>query len=129
MLNRLARALAAALLFLPSAVHAQAHVNGVYNSGGITVQDKGEAPLQIDGTGKLQVATTASGIDTVAIDQTTPGTTNGVAVKQIGSTTVATGNGVVGTGVQRVAIASDKRRRYGQFNAGHRRQPERPGGG
>lgn len=45
---------------------------------------------------------------TVGIDQTTPGTTNGVALKQIGTTTVATGNGVVGTGVQRVAIASDQ---------------------
>jgi hypothetical protein len=43
----------------------------------------------------------------VGLDQTTPGTTNAVAIGQIGSTTVATGNGVVGTGVQRVAIASD----------------------
>jgi hypothetical protein len=43
----------------------------------------------------------------VGIDQTTPGTTNAVSVAQVGSTTVATGNGVVGTGVQRVAIASD----------------------
>lgn len=43
----------------------------------------------------------------VGIDQTTPGTTNAVALAQIGSTTTATGNGVVSTGVQRVAIASD----------------------
>lgn len=43
----------------------------------------------------------------VGLDQTTPGTTNAVAVAQIGSTTVATGNGVVSAGVQRVAIASD----------------------
>lgn len=41
------------------------------------------------------------------IDQTTVGSTNGVSIAQIGATTVATGNGVVGTGVQRVAIASD----------------------
>lgn len=46
-------------------------------------------------------------IGSVGIDQTTPGTTNAVSVAQVGSTTVATGNGVVGTGVQRVAIASD----------------------
>jgi hypothetical protein len=44
---------------------------------------------------------------TVGFDQTTPGTTNGVAIAQIGATTVATGNGVVSAGVQRVAIASD----------------------
>lgn len=46
-------------------------------------------------------------IGNVRIDQTTPGTTNGVSVSQIGSTTVATGNGGVSAGVQRVAIASD----------------------
>ena len=43
----------------------------------------------------------------VGIDQTTVGTTNAISVAQIGATTVSTGNGVVGTGVQRVAIASD----------------------
>lgn len=42
------------------------------------------------------------------IDQTTPGTTNGVSLTQIGSTATATGNGVAGAGVQRVAIASDQ---------------------
>jgi hypothetical protein len=35
------------------------------------------------------------------------GTTNGVSLAQIGAITVATGNGIAGTGVQRVAIASD----------------------
>lgn len=43
----------------------------------------------------------------VGIDQTTPGTTNGVALAQIGANTVLTGNGVSGTGSQRVNIASD----------------------
>jgi hypothetical protein len=42
------------------------------------------------------------------VDQTTPGTTNGVSLAQVGSTTVATGNGVTGAGVQRVTIASDQ---------------------
>lgn len=46
-------------------------------------------------------------IGQVGIDQTTPGTTNAVSLAQVGATTVATGNGVVGSGVQRVAIASD----------------------
>lgn len=44
-------------------------------------------------------------IGKVGVDQTTPGTTNGVALTQIGSTTTATGNGTaVGAGVQRVAL-------------------------
>jgi hypothetical protein len=46
-------------------------------------------------------------IGTVDIDQTTPGTTNGVALAQIGSATVLAGNGTAGTGAQRVTIASD----------------------
>lgn len=46
-------------------------------------------------------------IGKVGIDQTTVGTTNAISLAQIGTTTVATGNGVVGTGVQRVSIASD----------------------
>ena len=46
-------------------------------------------------------------IGNIRIDQTTPGTTNGSSLSHVGSTAVATGNGVVGTGVQRVAIASD----------------------
>jgi hypothetical protein len=41
------------------------------------------------------------------IDQTTPGTTNGVSLANVGSTAIATGNGVSGAGVQRVNIASD----------------------
>lgn len=45
----------------------------------------------------------------VKTDQTTHGTTDLVANDQtkIGGVTISTGNGVVGTGVQRVAIASD----------------------
>jgi len=41
------------------------------------------------------------------IDQTTVGTTNGVSVAQIGATTVSTGNGTSGAGNARVNIASD----------------------
>ncbi len=43
----------------------------------------------------------------VGLDQTTPGTTNAVAIAQIGSTTVLSGAGAVGTGAQRVAVAQD----------------------
>ena len=46
-------------------------------------------------------------IGKVDIDQTTPGTTNGVSLAELGSTTIATGNGVSGAGTQRVNIASD----------------------
>lgn len=54
-------------------------------------------------------------IGKVGIDQTTPGTTNLVALAanqsvnqtQVNGVAVSTGNGVAGTGVQRVTIASD----------------------
>ncbi len=54
-------------------------------------------------------------IGKVSIDQTTPGTTNLVALAanqsvnnaQVNGVTVSTGNGLAGTGVQRVAISSD----------------------
>lgn len=62
------------------------------------------------GGGQIDVrpgSSTATVTGTVAIDQTTPGTTNAVAVKTIGTTTVSTGNGTAGSGTQRVTIASD----------------------
>jgi len=43
----------------------------------------------------------------VGLDQTTPGTTNAVALSTLGANAVSTGNGTAGTGVLRVAIASD----------------------
>lgn len=82
-------------------------------SGTVTVQQSTAASLNatVVGTGTFAVQSTLQAGSAIAgkfgIDQTTPGTTNAVAVAQIGSTSVATGNGVVGTGVQRVAIASD----------------------
>lgn len=63
--------------------------------------------LPTDGTGVVGLIAGSAIVGKVGIDQTTPGTTNAVSLAQVGSTTVATGNGVVGTGVQRVAIASD----------------------
>jgi hypothetical protein len=47
-------------------------------------------------------------IGKVGVDQTTPGTTNAVALAQIGANTILTGNGVTGAGSQRVTIASDQ---------------------
>lgn len=67
------------------------------------------AQQQISG-GPGSSVTIAAGsalIGKTGIDQTTPGTTNAVAISTIGTTAVATGNGVVSAGVVRVAIASD----------------------
>lgn len=46
-------------------------------------------------------------IGNVRVDQTTPGTTNAVALSHIGSAAVATGSGAMSAGVQRVAMATD----------------------
>jgi hypothetical protein len=43
----------------------------------------------------------------VGVDQTTPGTTNGVSLAQVGTNTVSTGAGATGTGTQRVGVAQD----------------------
>lgn len=53
------------------------------------------------------LAASAAIIGNVRIDQTTPGTTNGVSIAQLGANTISTGNGVSGTGVVRVAQVSD----------------------
>lgn len=46
-------------------------------------------------------------IGKVGVDQTTPGTTNAVAISHIGSTAVATGSGAMSAGVIRTALATD----------------------
>lgn len=46
-------------------------------------------------------------IGKVGIDQTTPGTTNGVAIVGVNGATALAGNGVTGTGSPRVTLASD----------------------
>jgi hypothetical protein len=46
-------------------------------------------------------------IGKVGIDQTTPGTTNGVALTQINAATTLAGNGPTGTGAQRVTLSQD----------------------
>lgn len=77
---------------------------------GVTGTGSQRVTIASDNTAFSVNATLTSGalvLGKVGIDQTTPGTTNGVALEQIGTTAVATGNGVVGTGVQRVSIASD----------------------
>lgn len=46
-------------------------------------------------------------IGKVGVDQTTPGTTNGVAIVGVNGATALAGNGATGTGSPRVTIASD----------------------
>lgn len=43
----------------------------------------------------------------VGVDQTTPGTTNGVSLAQVGATTISTGTGAQGAGTPRVTVATD----------------------
>jgi hypothetical protein len=54
-----------------------------------------------------QAALTTAGLFSVKLDQTTPGTTNAVALAQIGSTTTLGGNGATGAGSLRVTLAND----------------------
>lgn len=70
----------------------------------------------VTGTGSQRVTVASDNTPfPVKIDQTTPGTTNLVALAanqsvnqaQVNGVTVSTGNGVSGTGVQRVTLASD----------------------
>jgi hypothetical protein len=63
--------------------------------------------LPTDGTGVVGLNAGTNLIGKVGIDQTTPGTTNGVSLAQIGATTTSTGSGAVGAGSQRVAIGTD----------------------
>lgn len=67
--------------------------SGTWNIGSITT-----LPALVAGSALIGKA---------GLDQTTPGTTNGVALAQIGANTILTGNGITGTGSQRVTVASD----------------------
>lgn len=108
-----------------------AQMNGVAVTMGNGVSGTGVQRVTIasDSTGQIALAAGASIIGKVSIDQTTPGTTNGVQVNaalpaganvigalvanqsvnisQMNGVTVTMGNGVSGTGVQRVTLASD----------------------
>lgn len=46
-------------------------------------------------------------IGKVGVDQTTPGTTNGVAIVGVNAATALAGNGATGTGSQRITLAND----------------------
>lgn len=63
---------------------------------------------QISGGGAVVLSPGSNIIGKVGIDQTTPGTTNGISENQLNGVAIATGNGTTGTGVQRVTIASDQ---------------------
>lgn len=64
-----------------------------------------------DGTGgyapTVALAAGSLTIGTVDIDQTTPGTTNGVSLAYLGANAVATGHGTASTGTLRVELPTD----------------------
>lgn len=98
---------------VPVSISGNQAINLVQVAGASVAQGHGLAATAIrvelptDGTGAVGLNAGSNIVGKVGLDQTTPGTTNAVSLSQIGSTTIASGNGVVGTGVQRVAIASD----------------------
>lgn len=63
--------------------------------------------LPTDGTGVVGLIAGTALVGKFGFDQTTPGTTNAVALAQVNAATCLAGNGVTGTGSQRVTIASD----------------------
>ena len=62
---------------------------------------------QSGGVVSVTIGAGTSLIGTVGIDQTTPGTTNGVSIAQIAGTAVTTGAGASTAGTQRVITATD----------------------
>lgn len=74
--------------------------------------DTSAATVKIDQTtpGTTNAVALTAGtalVGKVGIDQTTVGTTNAVSLAQIGANTISSGNGTAGTGTLRVSIASD----------------------
>ena len=69
--------------------------------------------LQVDGSKFLKVTVAAALpagtnlMGKVGIDQTTPGTTNGISIVGVNAATALAGAGAVGTGAQRVAVGQD----------------------
>lgn len=77
---------------------------GYYRAGGIFV------PIASDVNGNLGVAG-AAGSNTTAIDQTTPGTTNGVSVRSVkGAANLATGQVALSTTAATAVVARPTRR-------------------
>jgi hypothetical protein len=64
------------------------------------------SPIQATG-GTVGIVAGTALIGKAGIDQTTPGTTNGVALVGVNGATALAGNGVTGTGSARVTISSD----------------------
>lgn len=80
--------------------------------GGVNIKEiNAVTPLMgngITGTGSQRVTVASDNTPfPIKIDQTTPGTTNAVALAQLGSTTVSVGVGASGAGTQRQVIAND----------------------
>ena len=79
----------------------------VYNSSAPTVANLQSISLQCDDNGNLKIAGSAI-TGNVRVDQTTPGTTNGVALVGVNAATALAGAGAVGSGSARVAVGQDQ---------------------
>ncbi len=81
----------------------------------IKVMDAGGVnQLAVDSSGRVSVLGITNALPAgtnllgkVSVDQTTPGTTNGVSIAQIGANTVSSGTGTSGTGTLRTVLTSD----------------------
>ncbi len=80
---------------------------GVDSSVFITPTEVAVDPITHEMLVKASLAASATLLGKVGIDQTTPGTTNGVSIAQLGSTTISTGVGASGVGTQRTVLAND----------------------
>lgn len=89
----------------------------IFNTAAPTLTNGQGAALQSDSSGNLKVVVQGAVnvnlnagtniVGKVGIDQTTPGTTNAVALAQIGGNTVSAGSGASGTGTLRTVLSSD----------------------
>jgi hypothetical protein len=69
--------------------------------------DGSSATQPVSGTVSAGLNAGTNIVGKFGIDQTTPGTTNGISLVNVGGTAIAFGNGIANAGCQRVTIASD----------------------
>ena len=74
---------------------------------GIILEPVIKAQMQVS-NGAVSILAGNAIVGKVGIDQTTPGTTNAIALSTLGVNPVSTGNGTANTGTLRVSIASDQ---------------------
>ena len=104
-----------ALVYTPAGITHGACIDQTGTTSNVVVLSGGAgtptiASGQSGGGGISSTVTLAAGsalAGKVGIDQTTPGTTNGVSLAQVGAATISTGTGAQGAGTPRVTVATD----------------------